>query len=86
MQIKQRANYDINKWGPNETKLYTAIPNIGDNFQNTTSQNQRDQPGVRQPENFVVSQHQRNPYSQSLNSAPRHTSPWVRGEIPFVNN
>jgi hypothetical protein len=85
MQIRQRTNYDITKWGPNEDKLYTAIPNVGDNFFNTTSQNQRDQPGIRQPENYVVSQHNRNPYSQSLESAPRQTSSWVRGEIPFIN-
>jgi hypothetical protein len=85
MQIKQRTGYDITKYGPNENRLYTAIPNIGDNFQNTTSQNQRDQPGIRQPEDFVVSQFERNPYSQSLNSAPRITSPFRREEIPFEN-
>ena len=85
MQIKQRTGYDITKYGPNENRLYTSIPNIGDNFQNSTSQNQRDQPGIRQPEDFVVSQFQRNPYSQSLNSAPRVTSPFTRGEIPFEN-
>jgi methylthioribose-1-phosphate isomerase len=86
MQIRDRTGYDITKYGPNETKLYTAIPNVGDSYQNTTSQAQRDQPGVRQPEDFVISQFQRNPYTQSLNSAPRTTSPFVRGEIPFVNN
>ena len=86
VQLKTRTGYDITKYGPNETRQYTAIPNIGDNFQNTTSQNQRDQPGVRQPEDFVVSQFQRNPYTQSLNSAPRQTSAWQRGEIPFDNN
>jgi hypothetical protein len=85
MQIKQRTGYDITKYGPNENRLYTAIPSIGDNFQNTTSQNQRDQPGIRQPEDYVVTQFERNPYSQSLNSAPRITSPFQRGEIPFEN-
>lgn len=86
IQIKDRTGYDITKYGPNENRLYTAIPNVGDSFQNTTSQGQRDQAGVRQPEDFVVEQFQRNPYTQSLNSAPRTTSPFVRGEIPFVNN
>jgi hypothetical protein len=85
MQIRQRANYDVTKWGPNETKLYTAIPNVGDNYFNTTSQNQRDQAGIRQPEGYVVEQHNRNPYSQSLESAPRQTSSWTRGEVPFTN-
>jgi hypothetical protein len=85
MQIKQRSNYDINKWGPIETKQYTSIPNIGDNYQNTDTHNQRDLPGVRQPENFVVSQFERNPYTQSLVSAPQQTTPFVRGEVKFTN-
>ena len=86
ISITDRTGYNITKYGTNENRLYTAIPNIGQNFQNTTSQNQRDQPGIRQPEDFVISQHQSNPYTHSLNSAPRTTSPFVRGEIPFVNN
>ena len=85
IQIKQRAGYDITKWGPNETRLYTAIPNIGENYQRTTSNNQRDIAGVRQPEDFVVEQFNRNPYTQSLSSAPRVTSPFVRAETPFEN-
>ena len=85
MQIKQRAGYDITKYGPNENRLYTAIPNIGANYQKTTTQNQRDMPGIRQPEDFVVEQFERNPYTQSLSSAPRVTSPFVRGETPFEN-
>jgi flagellin-specific chaperone FliS len=70
IQIKQRAGYDITKYGTNEDRLYTAIPNIGANYQKTTSRNQ---------------QFERNPYTQSLNSAPRVTSPFVRGETPFQN-
>jgi hypothetical protein len=85
MQLKTRTGYDITKWGQNENRLYTAIPTIGDSYQQTTSQNQRDMPGVRQPEDYVVEQHKRNPYSQSLTSAPRVTSPFVRGEAPFEN-
>ena len=36
-------------------------------------------------EDFLVKNYNSNPYTQSLHSAPRTTSPWVRGEIPFVN-
>jgi len=85
MQIRQRANYDITKWGQNENRLYTAIPNVGDSYQNTDTHNQRDLPGIRQPEEYVVSQFERNPYSQSLTSAPQVTTPFARAEVAFNN-
>jgi Family of unknown function (DUF5899) len=85
MQITQRTGYDITKYGTNEDRLYTAIPNIGANYQKTTTQNQRDMAGIRQPEDFMVEQFERNPYTHSLSSAPRVTSPFVRGETPFEN-
>jgi hypothetical protein len=83
MQIKARTGYDITRYGPNENRQYTVTPSVGQNFSAATSQNQRDQPGVRQPEAFVVEQHRRNPYSQSLQSAPSITSRFARGEQPF---
>ena len=83
MQIKARTGYDITRWGPNENRQYQVSPSIEHNFSATTSQGQRDQAGVRQTEMFVVEQHERNPYSQSLQSAPGLTSPFRRGETPF---
>lgn len=83
MQIKARAGYDITRYGPNENRQYQVTPGIETGFAATTSQNQRDQAGARQPEDFVVEQHKRNPYSQSLASAPPLTSPFKRSETPF---
>jgi hypothetical protein len=83
MQVKARTGYDITRYGPNENRQYQVTPAIEHNFSATTSQGQRDQPGVRQPEMFVVEQHERNPYTQSLASAPGLTTPFRRGETPF---
>jgi len=83
MQIRARTGYDITKYGPNENRQYTITPSVMQNFGGATSQNNRDQPGVRQPEAFVIEQHRRNPYSQSLQSAPPITDRFVRGETPF---
>ena len=83
MDITARTGYDITRYGPNENRQYQITPSVAQNFSGTTSQNQRDQPGVRQPEDFIIEQHRRNPYSQSLQSAPSITSRFVRGETPF---
>jgi hypothetical protein len=83
MQIRARTGYDITRYGPNETRLYQTTPSIEHGFAATTSQNQRDQDGVRQPEDFVVEQFNRNPYTQSLQSATPLTTPFRRGETPF---
>ena len=83
IQIKSRTGYDITRYGPNETRQYQATPSIANNFAESTTQNQRDQPGIRQPESFVVEQFQRNPYTQSLHSAATMSSPFKRGEAPF---
>ena len=71
MQIKDRAGYDITKYGPNLDRLYTHAPTVNIQFENTTSRNQRDRHGIRQPETFLVEQFNNNPYTQSLSSAPR---------------
>ena len=85
MQIKSRTGYDMTRYGPNENRQYTITPSIAQNYSGTTSQGQRDQQGVRQPEAFVIEQHRRNPYSQSLQSAPPITDRYARGEQPFGN-
>ena len=83
MQIRARTGYDITRYGPNENKQYQITPSVAQSFANTTSLNLRDQAGVRQPENFVVEQFRKNPYSQSLQSATPLTSTFRRGETPF---
>jgi len=83
MQIKSRTGYDKTRYGPLGTKQWTTPPSIETGFAGTTTKNQRDQPGVRQPEDFIVEQHRKNPYSQSLESAPAMSSRFVRGESPF---
>ena len=81
--MKARTGYDVTRYGPNETRQYQATPSIANNFAETTTQNQRDQAGVRQPETFVVEQFNRNPYTQSLESSTSLTSHFRRGETPF---
>jgi hypothetical protein len=83
MQITARTGYDITRYGPNENKLYTITPSVAQTVSGATSRNQRDQPGVRQPETFVVEQFDRNPYTQSLHSSTPLTSAFKRGETPF---
>lgn len=85
MQIKERTGYDITRYGPNENRQYQITPSIAQNFSATTSQNQRDQAGIRLPETYLVDQFCRNPYSQSLQSATPITDRFVRGETPFNN-
>jgi hypothetical protein len=83
MQIKARAGYDITRYGPNENRQYQATPTLEANFGATTSQNQRSMNNPYQPEDFVVEQFNRNPYTQSLQSSPSLTSPFRRAETPF---
>lgn len=85
IQIKERAGYDITRYGQNETRLYQAAPSIEQGFQNTTSRNQRDAPLDRQPQDFMVEQFNRNPYTQSLESSTPLTSIFKRGETPFAS-
>jgi hypothetical protein len=84
IQIKERAGYDITRYGPNETRLYQSGPSIEQGYQNTTSQNQRAQALDRQPQDFIVEQFNRNPYTQSLESSTPLTSIFKRGETPFA--
>lgn len=83
MQIKARTGYDITRYGPNENRQYVITPSIGQNFSGTTSQNNRAQVGVRQPETYLTNQFRNNPYTQSLQSATPLTTPFKRGETPF---
>lgn len=83
MQIRERTGYDITRYGPNENKLYTITPSVTQNFGGATSQNNRSISNPYQPENFVVEQHRRNPYTQSLQSATPLTDRFKRGETPF---
>jgi hypothetical protein len=83
MQIRARTGYDVTRYGPNENRQYSVTPSIGQNFSQATSQNNRSVQGIRQPEDFVVEQHRRNPYTQSLQSATPLTTPFRRGETPF---
>jgi hypothetical protein len=83
MQIKARSGYDVTQYGPNEDRLYQATPTIEANFGASTSQNQRSMRNPYQPEEFVVEQFKRNPYTQELTSAPTLTTPFSRSETPF---
>jgi hypothetical protein len=83
MQIKSRTGYDITRYGPNEDRQYQATPTLEANYGATTSQNQRSANNPYQPEDFVVEQFNRNPYTQSLQSATSLTSPFHRPETPF---
>jgi hypothetical protein len=83
MQIKARTGYDITRYGPNENRQYVITPSVGQNFSGATSQNNRSISNPYQPQQFVIEQHRRNPYTQSLQSATPITSPFKRGETPF---
>jgi hypothetical protein len=86
VQLKQKTGYDKTKYGLIGDKQYTATPGLANNFSNAMSQNQRSAPGIRQPEQYLVDGFNRNPYTQSLHSAPTRTTPYRRGEEPFVEN
>ncbi len=83
IQIKSRTGYDMTRYGPNEDRQYQKTPGIETGFAATTTDNQRDTAGGRQPEDFMVEQFNRNPYTQSLTSSPSLTSPFRRDETPF---
>ncbi len=69
MQITSRTGYDITKYKQNPNKLYTSIPAVEVNYNASTSQGNRDVEGIRQPATYLTDQHQKNPYTQSLQSA-----------------
>lgn len=70
MNMKQRTLYDKTKYGLIGNKYYPNIKSQDQSFCNTTTQNNRECDGIRQPENYLVDQFRKNPYSQSLHSAP----------------
>ena len=70
MQITERTLYDTTQYGLNNDRQYQNISTVDHNFQNTTSQGNRESVGIRQPELYLVDQFEKNPYSQPLNSSP----------------
>lgn len=73
VHIKNRANYDVNVRGMNGDKQYNAVTGVQQNYENASFQGIRDNAGIRQPENFLVEQYNRNPFTKSLASAPKMT-------------
>ncbi len=71
--IKNRANYNMSLYGPNNSRIYNAIPGVQQSFTNTTYRGRREENNPYQPEDFLISQFERNPFTHSLTEAVKMT-------------